>query len=333
MIKSKPILQWGGALAIGCLATVGQAQITNKLVVHLPFDNDYRNTRSNAVTATPRGAPVFTNGLIGAGAITVTTRMDGSEFSYVSLSSPAELQFGAVTNGSATDFSICFWVNYTNQVDDPALISNKDWSNSDNQGWGIFTQNGGNLRANTTDDRGSTGKQTTTSIPNVRDGTWHHIAAVYARTIAVGVYVDGALVTRSSLANVTGSIDSGLPVNIGQDGTGLYTDTGSAEMVVNLDDLGIWRRALSSGEISAIYTAGLGGTNIVNVPSPPVTEPPVLTLTKEAGNTLTLSWTSSGTLYETSSLSGNGNWIPSANQTNPQAIQIETDDKFYRVGP
>jgi hypothetical protein len=333
MIKSKPILQWSGVLAICCMATVGQAQITNKLVVHLPFDNDYSNTVANTVTATPKGTPAFATGMIGAGAVTLTTLMDGSEISYVSLGSPAELQFGAVTNGSATDFSICFWANYTNQVDDPALISNKDWSNSDNQGWGIFTQNGGNLRVNTTDDRGSVGKQNTASTPIVRDGTWHHIAAVYARIHAVVIYVDGTLVTSSSLANVTGSIDAPYPVNIGQDGTGLYTEGGFAEMVMNLDDLGIWRRALSSGEVSAIYNAGLGGTNIANVPTPPVTEPPVLTLTKDAENTLTLSWTGIGTLYETSELSGTGNWVPAANQSNPQTITIETDNRFYRIGP
>ena len=210
MNKSKTIVQWSGIWAICCLATVGQAQITNKLVVHLPFDNNYTNTVANAVTATPKGNPVFAAGQIGAGAVTLTTLMDGSEISYVSLGSPAELQFGAVTNGSATDFSICFWANYTNQVDDPALISNKDWNNSNNQGWGIFTQNGGNLRVNTVDDRGSLGRQSTTSTPNVRDGNWHHIAAVWVRTNAVDIYVDGALVTSSSLLPVTGPIDSGL---------------------------------------------------------------------------------------------------------------------------
>jgi hypothetical protein len=333
MNNSKTIVQWSGVWAICCLATVGQAQITNKLVVHLPFDIDYTNTVANAVTATPRGTPVFAVGKIGAGAVTVTTRADGSEFSYVTLGNPTELRFGAVTNGSATDFSICFWANYTDQVDDPALISNKDWNNVNNQGWGIFTQNGGNLRVNTTDDRGGTGKQTTTSIPNVRDGSWHHIAAVWVRTKAVDIYVDGALATSSSLLPVTGPIDSGLPVNIGQDGTGLYTDTGFAEMVVNLDDLGIWRRALSSGEVSAIFNAGLGGTNIVNVPTPPVTEPPVITLTRDAGNTLTISWTGSGILYESPMLSATGNWAPSANQSNPQTITTGTDSMFYRVGP
>ena len=267
MLKSKPILQWSGTLAVCCLATVGQAQITDKLVVHLPFDNNYNNTVANAVTATPEGTPVFAAGKIGPGGVTVTTRMDASEISYVSLGNPTELQFGAVSDGSATDFSICFWANYTNQVDDPALISNKDWGSSDNQGWGIFTQGGGNLRVNTTDDRRGSGKQSTTATPNVRDGNWHHIAAVWVRTNAVDVYVDGILATSSSLLPVTGPIDSGLSVNIGQDGTGAYTDGGSAEMVVNLDDLGIWRRALSSGEVGAIYNAGLGGTNIASVPS------------------------------------------------------------------
>src|SRR6188508_1780164 len=92
MLKSTPFLQWSGILAVCCLATVGQAQITNQLVVHLPFDTNYNNTVANGVTATAQGTPVFAAGKIGGG-VTVTTRKDGSEISYVTLGTPTELQF------------------------------------------------------------------------------------------------------------------------------------------------------------------------------------------------------------------------------------------------
>jgi len=265
MMKTK--LRSLAILLMGGVATCSQAQITDRLVVHMPFDNSYANTRANAVTPAPVGTPTFVGGKIGAGAVTLTTRKDGSEISYVTLGNPAELQFGGVSDGTAVDFTVAFWVNYTNQVDDPSLISNKDWNSSNNQGWGIFTQGGGNLRINTTDDRGSAGRQNTTSTPNIRDGTWHHVVVVFVRTSDLIVYIDGAQVTTSSLLPVTGPIDTAFPVNVGQDGTGTYTDGGSAEMVVYMDDLGIWRRALSPGEVTAVYTAGLGGTNLANVPN------------------------------------------------------------------
>lgn len=263
----KTTLLLPAAVLIGGLVLPVQAQITDELVVHLPFDNNYSNTRANGVTATAVGNPSFTAGKIGSGAVTVTTRKDGSDFSYVTLGNPAELAFGGVTDGTATDFTVAFWVSYTNQTSDPALISNKDWASSNNQGWGIFAQGGGNLRINTTDDRGSSGKQDTSATPNIRDGAWHHVAVVFVRTNALSVYIDGALRTTSSLVPVTGPIDSFYPLNLGQDGTGSYTDGGSAEIVANMDDVGIWRRALSAGEIAAVVNAGLGGTNIAAVPS------------------------------------------------------------------
>jgi hypothetical protein len=138
-------------------------------------------------------------------------------------------------------------------------------------GWGIFTQNGGNFRVNVTDENGSAGKESTTATPVIRDGKWHHIAVTFDRGTAeaVSIYVDGVLVDSDSLANVTGDIDtvnSGLNVNIGQDGTGGYTDGGNAQMIgLLMDDMGIWGRVLSDPEVVAIYENGLRGSNIMQV--------------------------------------------------------------------
>jgi len=266
------------AAVLGLGAALGQAQITNALVVHLTFDGtdssgNYTNNIANGIMASPMGTPRSALGKIG-GAVSLTTRKDGSEISYLNLGYPTELQFGAVRDSSDSDFSIAFWCNYTNQVDDPAFISCENWSSSNNRGWGIYSQGSGNWRVVTTDDQGAAGKQSTT-LGNpaglLRDGTWHHVVVTWERRGIVSFYKDGALLSSASLAVVTGPIDTldiGNSVNIGQDGTGAYTDGGSAEMAdLLMDDMGIWRRVLSVGEISAIYTAGLGGTNLSKVPS------------------------------------------------------------------
>ncbi len=260
------VLPWAAA-AVLCLGSIAQAQITDQLVVHLPFDNAYTNSRNNGIDGTAVGSPTFAAGKLGE-AVVLTTLKDSSVINYVTLGSPPELDFGSVRDGTAVNFSISFWCNYTNQVDDPPFISNKNWNSSNNQGWGIFTQGGGNFRVNITDDTGSNGKQNTTSTPVIRDGTWHHVVVTVDRTNVASVYVDGALKTTSSMAPVQGPITpAGLSLNIGQDGTGAYTDGGSADMEnVLMDDLGIWRRVLSAGEVTAIYNAGLGGTNLANVP-------------------------------------------------------------------
>src|ERR1051326_4059456 len=266
-IHSQRLIQWTGAALAFCFASaVAQAQITNDLVLHLTFDNTYNNTRANGIDGTAVGSPTFVTGQVGSGAVALTILRDASTFNYVTLGNPPLLNFGSVKDGTAVDFSIGFWCNYTNQIDDPPFIANKNWSSSGNQGWGIFTQGGGNFRVNVTDDAGT--KQDTTSTPTIRDGKWHHVVVTFARQGVASIYVDGAQVSTSPLSQVVGPIDTSLVVNIGEDGTGAYTDGGSAEMVnVFMDDLGIWRRVISPTEVAAIYNAGLGGTNLAQVPA------------------------------------------------------------------
>ncbi|PYJ85296.1 MAG: hypothetical protein DME22_09655, partial [Verrucomicrobia bacterium] len=251
------------AVSLG-LTAESKSAITNGLVVHLTFDNDYNDSSGNGNNGSPQGTPgpSFVPGKIGSGAVSVTTKKDSSEIDYVTLGYPSQLKFG-----DSTSFSVSFWANYTNQVDDPPFISNKDWNSSNNRGWGIFTQGGGNYRINVTGAGGT--KMSDSSTPVIRDGTWHHIAVTFSRSGSVNSYVDGKLATTDPL-QTTGTIDTddlSLAVNIGQDGTGAYTDGGGAEMVgVKMDDLGIWNRLLSPSEVSAIYSFGNNGTNLADVP-------------------------------------------------------------------
>ncbi len=254
-----------GIAAVGSLlAWNTQAAITDNLAVHLTFDNNYNDSSGNGNNGFPMGNPTFQTGVLGQ-AVAVTTMSDGSEFDYVTLNYPNQLLFS--TN---VDFTISFWTSYTNQVDDPPFISNKNWSSSGNPGWGIFTQSGGNFRVNVTDDAGN--NESTTSTPVIRDGKWHNVLVAFTRGATADIYVDGTLATSNPfMAALTGSIDtldSGLSINIGQDGTGGYTDSGSAQMVkVLIDDVGIWTRALSGAEALAIYNAGEAGKPLDQVPT------------------------------------------------------------------
>src|SRR5207248_5866866 len=53
-----------------------------------------------------------------------------------------------------------------------------------------------------------------------------------------------------------------LALNLGQDGTGTYTRGGTAGMDGGLDDLGIWRRALTADEVNWIFAKGARGANL-----------------------------------------------------------------------
>src|SRR5207244_9943745 len=52
------------------------------------------------------------------------------------------------------------------------------------------------------------------------------------------------------------NVDTGNPAIIGQDPTGQYEETGSAD----IDDLGVWRKALAPLEAASIYMAAVSNS-------------------------------------------------------------------------
>lgn len=278
-MKTKTMLKLLAVATACCaVAQVSQAQISNALVVHMTFDGkdgtgNYTNTIANGIVGSPVGTPTAQAGLMGQ---SVGLTVDGPNAinNYVTLGYPPELTFGAVSDSSATDFSVAFWCNFTNQVSDPCLIGCQNWASSQNPGWGIYLQGGGNMRIVTKDDSGDDSHRTQTTIGNpaglLRDGTWHHVVVTWGRQGNMSVYKDGVLVGAVPLALTTGSIDTvafSQFVNLGQDGTGLYQSGDFNMKDVFVDDLGIWRRELTAGEVNQIYLYGLGGTNIDGVPT------------------------------------------------------------------
>ncbi len=149
-MKPKTILKLAAAGALCFGATISQAQITNALVVHLTFDGtnvvgNFTNSVANGIEGTPAGSPTSRPGKLGK-CVALTVDGPNSINDYVTLNYPAELQFGAVSDNSDTDFSIAFWCNYTNQASDPVFIASQNWNSSQNPGWGIYMQGGGNFR-------------------------------------------------------------------------------------------------------------------------------------------------------------------------------------------
>jgi hypothetical protein len=328
--------------------------LSSNLVVHLTFDGNLNDVsgrgnnaayQNNGAAANPN--PTFLPGKLG-NAFQVTTLIDSSDYEYATFGYPTDLQFGA-TN----DFSFSFWCNYTNQGDDIPLISCKDWDSSSNPGWGLFTQAGGNYRINVTGPNGGTDKFSQTDTPNtLKDGNWHHVAvsiqhAPFGQSAFVYGYLDGVLVSKHPMA-LAGTVDTfGLPltdhqtsvpipasiqsqfqVNIGQDGTGLYTDNHSGHLVGLLDDFGIWRRALTAREVGAIYIAGMAGKDLSQVTTP---EELFMTI---SGSNVNLSWMGGPTtkLQEATSLNP-PNWTDvSGTLGASSAVVIRNDSQaFFRL--
>ena len=309
------------------VATVG-----NGVVAHLKFDGDYTDASGHNVTGTPNGTPVFEDGVIGK-AVHIINKKDGSRNDYVSLGYPNVLKFGDEQVGTGTDFSVSFWVKLISQSDDQAFISNKDWISSNNQGWGIFSQGGGVIRNQLTGPSSATKSNDKPSL-GLQDAVWHLVTVTVARKGSVTSYVDGRFVGATA-QSVVGSIDTdalGYSVNIGQDGTGKYTDGNAAEINMVMDDLGIWSRVLTADEVAAIGLRGASGKSFEIVPTVTPSGISITPATLVNGK-VTFSWTGgTGPFKVQSRATVNGTWTDLATGvTSPYSVTPSAATGFFRV--
>jgi len=312
------------SVSINVVGTGGD--LKTGLVVHLPFDDNYNDTSGRNNNASAAGTPDFQTGAIGK-ALHVQALADGSIENFATLGYPDDLKFT-----DATDFSISLWVNVTSQSDDHPFISNKDWGSSDNKGWGIFTQGGGGLRDQVT-GAGPGGTKFSQNPPvNWNDHSWHNIVVTFKRGVESVAYFDGAIVLKSPLATA-GTIDTDdvpLAVNIGQDGTGAYTDGNRSSLDALIDDVGIWRRVLTAEDAGTLYLLGKSGKDLGATQS---AQPKIATFTLSSGQLHITVTGASGTakLQKRTSFDAGSSWQDVGPITGNTDIPASTGTAFYRV--
>lgn len=259
------LLVFTGLCGPSALETNGQ--ITDQLVVHLTFDDTFSDISGRGNHGTGVNAPVFDNGQIGRA---ITVNGDGvqapNNFSqYVTLGTAADLNFG-----SAVDFSVSLWSKFSTWSGDPVFLSNKNWDSGNNTGWVLSTGSDGRFQWNYREVSPQTRKDYDGPAGTISNNLWHHLVVTFDRGGNAIFYLDGVSTNTTSLGTGGQTIDSGLATNIGQDGTGTYTDGGGGVKWTNalIDDVGIWRRVITPSEVSAIYQAGLAGQNLQSIPEP-----------------------------------------------------------------
>ncbi|WP_051620255.1 S-layer homology domain-containing protein [Paenibacillus sp. UNC451MF] len=232
--------------------TAHAAVASSDYIVRMLFDNNFTDSSSNPLTATAVGNPTFVNGRIGNA---INLQKTSSVKQYVNLGKPASLQMGTNKN-----FTLAFWIKSPGLTSDPAIISNKNWSTGGNTGYAVVLKNS-TLSWNY---RTAGESRLDADIPNVADGSWHHIVISHDRaTGRVDFYKDGSPVTVTKvrgnnynniastmdIQGLTGTLDANLDTNIGNDGTGNY----DSNLDVTLDDVQILGRAITAQEAADIY--------------------------------------------------------------------------------
>jgi hypothetical protein len=259
------------------------------LVVHLPFDNNLadatgRGNNGTAIQVTATSSNVssaaFVSGMVGTalhyssdfGVFPCCTTTNAN---YVTLGVRPDLQFG-----SSSNFTVAYWIRLSSGYAGGDLPFFTDAVNSTFNGGFCFAPtygrsgtsgagsvSGGWALSLFDGATGSSGIGVYGDAGSINDGNWHHLVHTIDRANGMVTYLDGvaarySVVVGSSLA-AAGNIDTGRPATIGQDPTGTYGESGSAD----LDDLGVWRRALTSLEASSIYMAGV--SNHLSFAGPP----------------------------------------------------------------
>ncbi|MDM8557326.1 LamG-like jellyroll fold domain-containing protein [Candidatus Parabeggiatoa sp. HSG14] len=165
--------------------------------------------------------------------------------SYVSIPENANLRFG-----TSTDFTVEFWVKTTENRNDPALLSDKDWGSGRNKGFAI-AQTGQKWKFNLGD---GTNRIDLEDIGVINDGLWHHLAVTVAREGDVIAYHDGVVKTSAGAEDI-GDVNSGLGLKIAQDGIGEY----EYQFLGQIDEVRVWNIARTQDQIQASMNTTLQG--------------------------------------------------------------------------
>jgi hypothetical protein len=297
--------------------------LTNGLVLHLPFDSDYKDVSGHANNGTAVGSPALGTGEIGSGAIHYGTT-NGVATNYVTVGVVPDLQFGATT-----DFSVSYWVRGTINTNLPFFCDSTNGVDA------ILARGGGYyFGPDTVGDGGwevglgSTGHEMTTSGTNIiNDGNWHNLIHVANRTGNMTTYLDGAQVDNHAISFISDSVDTTNAANIGQDGTGQLAFTQDQEG--DIDDLGVWRRTLTPLEVSGIYLAGVSN----HVSFAPEVNPIVraaLQIVQVSPGNYQIVWPGGGTLQASGNVVGTYTNVPSG--TSPYTVPISSGPQlFYRL--
>jgi hypothetical protein len=323
------------SVSMTVIPPVSYANVTNGLVLHMRFEGDSTDSSGRGNNGTAGGAPVgppsFVTGLIGSQALqylTQTTNGSGStvtnanwvDLGTVGSGPPSDLRFGA-----ATSFTIGLWVKTSiGNIDGDLPYIGTATNSNNNPGWDLSPsyQTGGWQWAL---NDGSVNFNLSGPANSINDGAWHNFVLVVDRTAhRANTYFDGVAAAITDITTL-GSIDNNnyWPITIGQDPTHLYSEPGSS----TLDDIGIWRRALTPLEVAKIQSAGSSSTH----GSFDTVAPPITITATISGGVVTLHW-AGGTLTAADSLNPGSVFEPVSGASAPSyVVPSGGTKKFYRI--
>jgi hypothetical protein len=231
--------------AVGCASTPGNGVITvpgsgDGLVSYWPLDSVADGVVEDLVggnDGTHGGVTAVGGRVDGAGSF------DGVD-DYVTVPDDPSLDL--------TDrLTLAAWVNAPSGQDDYARIVSREQSGVGNRQYNLGLDANAREPRVVVDTVDSDGIAVSGALPadEVTDGQWHHVAMTFDRTSKLRLYLDGVEVdsqsVSSSLVSRSSDVTFGAPAHL--PGKDLFEGW--------IDDVRIYDRALSAGEIDQLYDA------------------------------------------------------------------------------
>lgn len=140
------------------------------------------------------------------------------------------------------DFTVSFW-HTGDLAGDQTIISNKNWNSGKNVGWYI-----GPAVANSMTINASDGTNRSDTRAESVGNEWHLFTVTMERASQTAkVYVDGVEKAKGTIAAPAGNSLDSYNIHIGTDG-----NKGNGGANVTMDELKIWKRALTATEVKAL---------------------------------------------------------------------------------
>lgn len=224
------------------------------LVAHLAFDGALDDSTGRGNRGAMVGTVQFEDGRVAKAAFRTPTSDGGN---YVTLGNPADLQFG-----HDVDFTITTWFRPDSSIGEWHIAVSQVLSSASKQGIAIVAGAGGGVGsyAVSLNPAGKPPVNLVQPPQSWKPGQWRHLALSVRRQQSARFFIDGVLVATASLAGSDGDLSPavGRSLNLFQDGAGAAAKSSGAAM----DDMGIWRRALSDEEVAQVFACGSDGTHL-----------------------------------------------------------------------
>lgn len=215
----------------------GSCGVTSGLVGHWKLDENTGTTAADASgsgnTGTLLNGPTWASGKVSN-----SLNFDGVD-DYISVGTPSALSLSTTGTLSA-------WIKTNTSTFYPVIVGNADFVN-DSRGYLLALDSSGHARIELCS---ASAFKNVDSSATYLDGNWHHITGTWDGT-TIRLYVDGSEVASSS-QDVT-PVSGVYPVTMGKD-----PNQSTSYFVGLIDDVRIYNRALTVGEISQIYNSGAG---------------------------------------------------------------------------